>query len=150
MTASAATTEGGLTLVLTQDGNEPTVDTDYSYANGVLAIESSTAMIISGGKVIAQGGGVRDDGTSGENVIPTDGADNVYLLTLDVDGINEVTIDGSSCPKKHFDENKLYVYLPAKTIQEPNTIVIDAFAIGCYYDTVSSEWKISGTSIVIT
>ena len=64
MTASAATTEGGLTLVLTQDGNEPTVDTDYSYANGVLTIESSTAMIISGGKVIAQGGGVRDDGTS--------------------------------------------------------------------------------------
>ena len=37
-------------------------------------------------------------------------------LTLDVDGTSEVTINGTAYPKKHIDEeNKLYVYLPAKT-----------------------------------
>ncbi len=88
----------------------------------------------------AIGQGVQYDGvhSNGAEVTPTDGTDNVYLLELDVDGTSAVTINGKAYPKKHFDENKLYVYLPAKTAQAPNEVTVGNETTNYCY--INAKW----------
>ena len=123
---------------------------------------SGSYITISGGTVTAEsgaggagiGGGNRGSadnitisgGTVKADTIgctPTDGTANatpVYLLELDVDGTSAVTINGKAYPTKHIDENKLYVYLPAKTAQAPNEVTIGSTTTKYTYDTTNSKW----------
>ena len=112
---------------------------DGSYGSGsnitinggtVTATGSSNGAGIGGGgggstdNIKISGGSVKAD-TIG--CIPTDGTANVtpvYPLEFDVDGTSAVTINGKAYPTKHIDENKLYVYLPAKTAQAPNEVTV--------------------------
>ena len=84
-----------------------------------------------------------ESASDGTPVIPTlaDKTTPVYLLTLDVDGTSEVTINGTAYPKKHLEENKLYVYLPAKTAVDPNVVTIGDKTTKYVYDTTEEEWK---------
>ena len=80
--------------------------------------------------------------SNGAEVTPTDGnGNNVYLLELTVDGTSAVTINGNTnYPKKHIDENTLYVYLPAKTVQSPNEVTVGNETKKYTYDTTNSRW----------
>ncbi|MBQ8790237.1 MAG: fibronectin type III domain-containing protein, partial [Ruminiclostridium sp.] len=122
---------------------------------------SGDHITISGGIVTAIGGdyydgvgigGSRNHGIFGDFVItggsvkansisctPTDGTNDVYLLELDVDGTSDVTINGKAYPTKHFDENKVYVYLPAGSFEAPDMVVTGETTI-LYYDTTGSRW----------
>ncbi|MBR4093660.1 MAG: chitobiase/beta-hexosaminidase C-terminal domain-containing protein, partial [Oscillospiraceae bacterium] len=108
---------------------------------------SGSNITISGGTVTATGGedgaGIGGGGEYGSSsnieisggtvkassigCTPTDGTANVtpvYPLEFDVDGTSAVTINGKAYPTKHFDENKVYIYLPAKTAQAPNEVTV--------------------------
>ncbi len=96
---------------------------------------SSSDIKISGGSVKA----------SSIGCIPTDGTANVtpvYPLEFDVDGTSAVTINGKAYPTKHIDENKLYVYLPAKTAQTPNEVTIGNETTKYIYNTANSKWLV--------
>ncbi|MBQ8727384.1 MAG: chitobiase/beta-hexosaminidase C-terminal domain-containing protein, partial [Oscillospiraceae bacterium] len=122
---------------------------DIKISGGVVtATGSSNGTGIGGG-----GGGSTDNikisgGTVKADTIgctPTDGTANatpVYPLELDVDGTSAVTINGKAYPTKHIDENKLYVYLPAKTAQTPNEVTIGNETTKYIYNTANSKWLV--------
>ena len=144
---------------------------DYAAGIGGGHSGSGSNIIINGGIVTATGGtrasGIGNGlGGSASNIkisggsvkassiscTPTNGTTNVYLLELDVDGTSAVTINGNTYPTKHtyydftntqfIDEDKLYVYLPAKTAQTPNEVTVGNETTKYCYDTTNSKWLI--------
>ncbi len=106
---------------------------------------SGSEITISGGSVKAVAGTSANKfggGKDKESVIPTDGSgNNVYLFELAVDGTSEVAINSNTnYPKKHFTEDKLYIYLPAKTAQSPNVVEVGGKTTKHTYDTTGSKW----------
>lgn len=121
---------------------------------------SATGIYIEGGSVLAmvQVTGAKPIGTghssaaTGVAVTPKCGSESVYLFELDVDGTSEVVVNGNTCyPKKHNDENKLYLYLPSKTLDDPNEIEIGSRTEKYLYNRSSSEWiKVVDVPVVDT
>ncbi len=128
------------------------------YGNG-------TDITINGGTVTAIGGsnnsGIGDFRNSSSNIIinggsvnassigctPTNGTDDVYLLTIANPNGKTVTIDGTEyTPTNHTAadpaDTNLYVYLPAKTAQSPNEVTVGNETTKYCYDTANAKWLI--------
>ncbi|MBQ4103544.1 MAG: leucine-rich repeat protein, partial [Clostridia bacterium] len=106
---------------------------------------AGSKITISGGSVKAVAGTSANKfggGKDKESVIPTDGSgNNVYLFELAVDGTSEVAINSNTnYPKKHFTEDKLYIYLPANTAQSPNVVEVGEMTTKYTYDTTGLKW----------
>ena len=110
---------------------------------------TGSSITISGGSVKAVAGTNANDigGGSGQSAVtPTnDGTTPVYLLTIENPDSKEVLIDGKSYkPVNHkaVDENdtKLYAYLPATTVTEPNVVQVGTETTKYFYE--NSEWHI--------
>ncbi len=120
---------------------------------------NGSGIAISGGTVTATGGlrgagigggygGEASDITiSGGSVkasnigcTPTNGTENVYLLEIENASGRNILINGTDYPDKHFDEAKIYAYLPAKTVQSPNEVDIGEETTKYCYDTTNSKW----------
>lgn len=71
---------------------------------------------------------------------PTNREENVYLYELLVDGTKKVVINDKQYPVNHESDNKLYVYLPAKDIKQPNVIRVGDEVKKVFYDTGDSTW----------
>lgn len=130
---------------------------------GVLGEASN--ITISGGTVIAQGGrsgagiGGGDNsnghhitisgGRDGNGAItPTNGTESVYLLEVENTGGADLAINGTDYPDAHIsygsdgtpsEEAKIYAYLPAKSLTEPN--VVNAGSVATKYYLVFSPYR---------
>ena len=107
-----------------------------------IIINGGSVKAVAGSDANAIGGGAGKVAT-----VPTNGTENVYLLTIANPNSEAVYIDNDNTeytPKNHTaadsaDAN-LYVYLPAKTATEPNTVTIGEEWEKYYYDTTKSTW----------
>jgi len=97
---------------------------------------------ISGGsvKAIAEGEGKAIGGRHAVTPTLKDGTP-VYLLEIANENNLDIVINDTDYPDKHFDESKIYAYLPAKTEAEPNGVTVGNSFTGYYYDTTVPEWK---------
>ena len=115
---------------------------------------------ITGGSVKAVAGTDANDIGGGRNgngaVTPTsDGTTSVYLLEIANDSGADITINGESYPAEHtyYDfsnsqdvtEKKIYAYLPAKTVADPNVVTVGTETTKYIYDT---KWLIVSTAPV--
>ena len=108
----------------------------------------SENLIISGGSVkgipgqlgqaVGRGGKISSVKTSE----PTNGTENVYLLEIENPNGEDIVINGKDYPDNHNDEKKIYVYLPAMTITEPNVVAVGTAITKYYYDTSNSKWNV--------
>lgn len=71
---------------------------------------------------------------------PTNREENVYLFELPVDGTKNVVINGKRYPVNHESDNKLYVYLPARNIKQPNVIKIGDEVKKVFYNAEEFTW----------
>ncbi len=147
-TGSNITISGG---IVTATGGTNYWNSEIFGGAGIGGGEGGTgsSITISGGSVKAVAGTNANDigGGSGQSaVIPTyDDTTPVYLLTIENPDSQEVLIDGKSYnPVNHkaVDENdtKLYAYLPAKTVTEPNVVQVGTETTKYFYE--NSEWHI--------
>ncbi|MBE6752636.1 MAG: hypothetical protein E7556_08950, partial [Ruminococcaceae bacterium] len=133
---SEITISGG-TITATGGESGAGIGGGYSGEGSKITISGGSVKAVAGSGANNIGGGERK-----ESVIPTDGSgNNVYLFELAVDGTSEVAINSNTnYPKKHFTEDKLYVYLPAKTAQSPNVVEVGGKTTKHTYDTTGSKW----------
>ncbi len=108
------------------------------------AYRDGSDIIISGGSVKAVAGtdaNAIGGGADKDAVTPTDGnGNNVYLLEIENTENADIAINGTDYPDKHFDEAKIYAYLPAKTADEPNVVTVGDETIEYCYDTTNAKW----------
>ncbi|MBP1562529.1 MAG: hypothetical protein J6C38_02300 [Oscillospiraceae bacterium] len=111
---------------------------------------SGSDIIITGGSVKAVAGSSANaigGGYKKEAVTPTNGTNEVYLLTIANPDGAEVLINGVSyTPVNHkavdSNDGNLYVYLPAKTVAAPNVVKVGTEETKYVYDT---KWLIVPT-----
>ena len=107
---------------------------------------SGSNIEISGGSVKAVAGTDANDiggGSGKEAVTPTsDGTTPVYLLEIENEGGADITINNTAYPTNHNGEKKIYAYLPAKTVAEPNVVVVGTETTKYVYETM---WRIIQT-----
>ncbi len=163
-TATNITIKGG--TVTATGGNRSANTTDYGRINvggsgiGSGAKGNASNIIIQGGSVLAQvtngrampigKGCVWNPDASQEEIkstaiTPTNGTENVYLLTIANPGSKTVYINGAEyTPINHTaadsTDANLYVYLPAKTAADPNVVKIGDTTTKYTYDTASLKW----------
>ena len=95
--------------------------------------------------IVITGGSVKTESYSNKfgsstAVIPTDGnGNNVYLLEIENTENADIKIGVKDYPDKHLDEEKIYAYLPAKTVDAPNEVVTDETTY-YHYDTTEDKW----------
>ncbi len=108
-----------------------------SYSEGSdITISGGSVKAVAGTDANAIGGGYGKDA-----VTPTDGnGNNVYLLEIENADNDDIKINGTDYPDKHFDEAKIYAYLPAKTAQIPNEVTVGTEMTEYCYDTANSKW----------
>ncbi len=108
------------------------------------AYRDGSDIIISGGSVKAVAGtdaNAIGGGADKDAVTPTDGnGNNVYLLEIENADNADIVINGKDYPDKHFDEAKIYAYLPAKTALTPNEVAVGEETTKYCYDTANSKW----------
>ena len=134
----------GIGSNITISGGIVTVIAKYGAGIGGGSCATSSDITITGSSSVKSfstysnsiGGGQNEEPLTPKN----DNSENVYLLELDVDGTSDVTINQIAYPKNHGTDNKLYVYLPAKTEADPNVVKIGNDTLKYYYDLVNSEW----------
>ena len=103
-------------------------------------------VIITGGSVNVVAGSSYAYKIGGSNgaVIPTNGTNDVYLLTIENPNSEAVTIDGSNyTPVNHKavdSDTNLYAYLPEKPISNPCVVEVGSKTTKYYYDTTKSAW----------
>ncbi len=139
------------------------VDTSYNYRGAGIGggfNGAGTNITINGGTVTAKAPGVSSNSIGGggygssQNLVisggsvkaltmlgctPTldDKTTPVYLLEVDNTNGNTIEINDKTYPGKHGDENKVYVYLPAKSAEDTNVVKVGVCITNCYYTT---EW----------
>ena len=73
--------------------------------------------------------------------VPKDENNNdLYLMEIDNPKGEDIIINHKDYPDQHGDENKIYVYLPAKTAENPNVVKVGDVIVKYYYDVTNSEW----------
>ncbi len=101
-----------------------------------ITISGGSVKAVAGADANAIGGGYGKDA-----VTPTDGnGNNVYLFEIENANNADIVINGKDYPDKHFDETKIYAYLPAKTAQTPNEVAVGTEMTEYCYDTANSKW----------
>lgn len=115
----------------------------YGAGIGSGANGSASNIVITGGSVYAtaQGGAQPIGKGSGSATadVPTDGSGNrVYLYEIENLQKADIVINGNDYPDTHGEEAKIYVYLPAKTAQDPNVITVGDATTKLYYN--SGKW----------
>ena len=112
---------------------------------------SASNIIITGGSVLAKAQETDakpiGKGSRGTDVTPTNGSENVYLMTIaNPDGklvyINNTTTlyKPSNHSSADSSDTNLYVYLPAGSAQSPNVVKLGNVTTKYYYDTTNSKW----------
>ncbi len=107
----------GSDITVTINGGEITAQGgDYGAGIGSGNGGFDTTVTINGGSVKAQGGSdAIDIGDTNSNTLPVnDNGDTVYLLEIDNPLGEEIIIGDKEYPSSHFDEKKIYAYLPAE------------------------------------
>ncbi|MGN0364776.1 MAG: hypothetical protein ACI4E5_02405, partial [Suilimivivens sp.] len=136
---------------ITISGDTVTATGGYSGAGIGGAYNASGSNIkISGGSVKAVAGEDANDiggGRGQEAYIPTlaDGNTQVYLFKIDNDSGADIKINHTAYPTNHMGEGKIYAYLPAKTVNEPNVVTVGAKTTKHIYDTNNTKWLIVPT-----
>ena len=107
-----------------------------------ITISGGSVKAVAGTNANAIGGG---NGQSAET--PTDGSNDVYLLTIANPESKTVYIDNVEyTPVNHTaadsTDTNLYVYLPAKTVQAPNEVTVGNETTKYTYDTANSKWLV--------
>ena len=101
---------------------------------------SGSNITISGGSVKAGGKNAIGGGDGYDAITPTsDGTTPVYLLEIENEAGADITINETPYPTNHNGEKKIYAYLPAKTVTEPNVVNVDTEETKYIYDT---KWLI--------
>ncbi len=104
-------------VFVTINGGEITAQGgDYGAGIGSGDNGYETTVTINGGSVKAQGGsGAIDIGDTNSNTLPVnDNGDTVYQLEIDNPSGEKIIIGDKEYPSSHFDEKKIYAYLPAE------------------------------------
>ncbi|MGN1304322.1 MAG: leucine-rich repeat protein, partial [Oscillospiraceae bacterium] len=129
-------TNGSCSKVTISGGTVTAIGCKYGYAAGIGGGKrgSTSDIKITGGSVKASVG-----------CIPTNGTENVYPLTISNPDNKPVTINGKDyTPVNHreLDENdgNLYVFLPARTAENPNFVKVGDTTTKYVYDTEASKW----------
>ncbi len=74
-------------------------------------------------------------------VIPTDGnGNNVYLFEIANPDNDDIVINEDDYPDKHFEEAKIYAYLPSKTASDPNEVTVGDETTNYCYDETNAKW----------
>lgn len=76
-----------------------------------ITISGGSVKAVAGSEANAIGGGKDGNGA----VTPTNGTNEVYLLEIDNDSGEAITIDGKTYPTSHNGEKKIYAYLTGET-----------------------------------
>lgn len=110
-------------------------------ASAISGISKASDLVIGGGSVKAVPANGIAFGKGETAVTPVDRDGNaVYLLELENAAGTTLKVDGVSYPVKHGEEAKLYLYLPAKTVQTPNRVTLGSVTTGYIYDEVNGKW----------
>ncbi len=114
----------------------------YYYSAGIGSGSGGSAynIVITGGSVRATAQGsaqpVGKGSGNGTAEAPTDGNGNpVYLYEIENPQKADIIINGNDYPDTHGEETKIYVYLPAKTAQDPNVIAVGDTIMKLYYSS---------------
>ena len=153
--ASNITIKGG-TITATSGTRYANVK-GYGYRNiggaGIGSGDNGSAynIVITGGSVLAKAEETDakpiGKGSRGTDITPTNGSENVYLMTIaNPDGklvyINNTTTlyEPSNHSSADSSDTNLYVYLPAGSPQSPNVVKLGNVTTKYYYDTTNSKW----------
>ncbi|KSV60459.1 Ig-like domain-containing protein [Acetivibrio ethanolgignens] len=109
---------------------------------------SGLDITISGGSVkavVSGGANTIGGGTDGNGAVtPTsDGRTPVYLLEIKNSASAAITINDTPYPTNHNGEEKIYAYLPEKTLTDPNVVTVGTETTKYIYD--NSQWCIVPT-----
>ncbi|MCI6552482.1 MAG: S-layer homology domain-containing protein, partial [Lachnospiraceae bacterium] len=129
---------------ITISGGSVTATSHYGAGIGGGEGGDGLGIIISGGSVKAVAGSNAIGGGEGRDAVtPTsNGTTPVYLLEIENEAGAAITINDTAYPTNHNGEKKIYAYLPAKTVAEPNVVTVGAETTRYIYDT---KWLIVPT-----